>query len=86
MPLARRQDHPLHSRVETNQSSVENGLLQRQQRFWWLSKIMKTDVLIIGGGPGSAATAMFLVRQGIKPIILEQEAFPRYHIGESLTG
>jgi FADH2-dependent halogenase len=47
---------------------------------------MKTDVLIIGGGPGGAATAMFLVRQGIKPIILEQETFPRFHIGESLTG
>jgi len=47
---------------------------------------MKTDVLVIGGGPGGAATAMFLVRQGIKPMILEQEAFPRYHIGESLTG
>jgi 1H-pyrrole-2-carbonyl-[peptidyl-carrier protein] brominase len=47
---------------------------------------MKTDVLIIGGGPGGSATAMFLIRQGIKPIILEQEAFPRYHIGESLTG
>src|SRR5438067_8183961 len=47
---------------------------------------MKTDVLIIGGGPGGAATAMFLVREGIKPVILEQEEFPRYHIGESLTG
>ena len=47
---------------------------------------MKTDVLIIGGGPGGAAAAMFLVRQGIKPIILEQETFPRFHIGESLTG
>src|SRR6266581_1555698 len=47
---------------------------------------MKTDVLISGGGPGGAATAMFLVREGIKPIILEQEAFPRFHIGESNTG
>src|SRR5438876_6382312 len=47
---------------------------------------MKTDVLIIGGGPGGAAAAMFLVRQGIKPIIVEQETFPRFHIGESLTG
>src|SRR5262249_49106733 len=47
---------------------------------------MKTDVLIIGGGPGGAAMAMFLVREGIKPVILEQEEFPRYHIGESLTG
>src|SRR6266496_1090328 len=47
---------------------------------------MKTDVLIIGGGPGGAAAAMFLIREGIKPIILEQEAFPRFHICESNTG
>jgi flavin-dependent dehydrogenase len=47
---------------------------------------MKTDVLIVGGGPGGAATAMFLAREGIKPLILEPESFPRYHIGESLTG
>src|SRR5712691_3589518 len=47
---------------------------------------MKTDVLIVGGGPGGAAAAMFLIREGIKPVILEQEEFPRYHIGESLTG
>src|ERR671923_2403950 len=47
---------------------------------------MKTDVLIIGGGPGGSAMAMFLSREGIKPIILEREAFPRFHIGESMTG
>jgi flavin-dependent dehydrogenase len=47
---------------------------------------MKTDVLIIGGGPAGSASAMFLVRQGIKPVILEAENFPRYHIGESMTG
>ena len=47
---------------------------------------MKTDVLIIGGGPGGAMSAMFLLREGIKPIILEQEEFPRFHIGESMTG
>src|SRR5213596_1858012 len=47
---------------------------------------MKTDVLIIGGGPGGSAMAMFLIREGIKPVILEQEEFPRFHIGESLTG
>jgi len=46
----------------------------------------KTDVLIIGGGPGGTAAAMFLVREGIKPIVLEQETFPRFHIGESMTG
>lgn len=47
---------------------------------------MKTDVAIVGGGPGGAASAMFLIREGIKPLIVEQEVFPRYHIGESLTG
>jgi flavin-dependent dehydrogenase len=47
---------------------------------------MNTDVLIIGGGPGGAAAAMFLLKEGIKPIILEQEEFPRFHIGESMTG
>jgi 1H-pyrrole-2-carbonyl-[peptidyl-carrier protein] brominase len=30
--------------------------------------------------------AMFLAREGIKPVILEQEQFPRFHIGESMTG
>jgi choline dehydrogenase-like flavoprotein len=46
---------------------------------------IKTDVLIIGGGPGGAAAAMFLIREGIKPIVLEQETFPRFYIGESMT-
>jgi len=47
---------------------------------------MKTDVLIVGGGPGGNAAAMFLLKEGIKPIIVEQEEFPRFHIGESMTG
>ncbi len=47
---------------------------------------MKTDVLIVGGGPGGSAAAMFLLKEGVKPIIVEQEEFPRFHIGESMTG
>jgi flavin-dependent dehydrogenase len=47
---------------------------------------MKTDVAILGGGPGGSAMAMFLVEQGINPLIIESEKFPRYHIGESMTG
>ena len=46
----------------------------------------KREVIIIGGGPGGAATALFLIRLGIKPIIVERQSFPRFHIGESLTG
>ena len=47
---------------------------------------MKTDVVIIGGGPGGSASSMFLRQQGINSIIVEKEVFPRYHIGESMTG
>jgi FADH2-dependent halogenase len=46
----------------------------------------KHDVAIIGAGPGGAASALYLLQAGMKPIILEKEPFPRYHIGESLTG
>lgn len=44
------------------------------------------DVVIIGGGPAGAVTALQLLKEGIKPVIVERERFPRYHIGESLTG
>lgn len=46
----------------------------------------KYDVAIVGGGPGGAATALNLLKAGLKPAIIEKEGFPRYHIGESLTG
>jgi flavin-dependent dehydrogenase len=47
---------------------------------------VKTEVVIVGGGPGGAAAAMFLIEEGIKPIIVEKVPFPRYHVGESMTG
>ncbi len=47
---------------------------------------MKAETVIVGGGPGGSAMAMFLLREGIRPVIIERESFPRYHIGESLTG
>ncbi len=47
---------------------------------------MKTQVAIIGGGPGGSTAAMYLLREGITPVIIEKETFPRYHIGESMTG
>ena len=47
---------------------------------------MKVDVAIIGGGPGGSTISMFLAQQGISTAIVEKELFPRYHIGESMTG
>lgn len=46
----------------------------------------KADVLILGGGPAGATAAIRLLAKGITPTIIEREAFPRYHIGESMTG
>jgi flavin-dependent dehydrogenase len=42
------------------------------------------DVVVIGGGPGGAATAGLLAGMGHRVLVIEREKFPRYHIGESL--
>jgi 1H-pyrrole-2-carbonyl-[peptidyl-carrier protein] brominase len=47
---------------------------------------MKRDVVIVGAGPAGSTSSMFLSKEGIRPLIIEQMSFPRYHIGESMTG
>lgn len=42
------------------------------------------DVMVIGGGPGGSATAAFLARHGLDTVLVERDAHPRFHIGESL--
>ncbi|MET0341706.1 MAG: NAD(P)/FAD-dependent oxidoreductase [Polyangiales bacterium] len=42
------------------------------------------DVIIIGAGPGGATAGALLARQGVSVQIVDKEAFPRFHIGESL--
>jgi flavin-dependent dehydrogenase len=42
------------------------------------------DVIIIGAGPGGATAGALLARQGIDVRMLDKDAFPRFHIGESL--
>lgn len=42
------------------------------------------DVAVAGGGPAGAAAAITLARRGRRVVLLEREAFPRFHIGESL--
>jgi flavin-dependent dehydrogenase len=47
---------------------------------------MNIDTVIIGGGPAGTSTAIALNNKGISNIIIEKETFPRFHIGESMTG
>lgn len=47
---------------------------------------MDKNVVIVGGGPAGAACAIELKKSGISPIIVEKAEFPRFHIGESMTG
>jgi flavin-dependent dehydrogenase len=42
------------------------------------------DVLIIGGGPGGSTAAALIADRGKDVVLLEKEAHPRFHIGESL--
>ncbi|AVP99782.1 hydroxylase [Ahniella affigens] len=42
------------------------------------------DVLIAGGGPAGSTIATLLARKGWRVCLCEKDAFPRFHIGESL--
>ncbi len=44
----------------------------------------RTQVLVIGGGPSGSTLSTLLARQGYDVLLLEREAFPRFHVGESL--
>lgn len=43
------------------------------------------DVIVIGGGPAGSTCATMLSRAGRSVLLLEQQVFPRFHIGESIT-
>ena len=44
----------------------------------------RTEVIIVGGGPGGATLAALLRQRGRDVLVLERDAFPRFHVGESL--
>jgi flavin-dependent dehydrogenase len=46
--------------------------------------LQQCDVVVIGGGPAGSTAATLLARGGHKVILLEKDAHPRFHIGESL--
>ena len=44
----------------------------------------KYDCIIVGGGPAGSSAATIVSQAGFDTLLLEREAMPRYHIGESL--
>ncbi|HVT40538.1 MAG TPA: NAD(P)/FAD-dependent oxidoreductase [Gemmatimonadaceae bacterium] len=48
-------------------------------------RVINVDVCVIGGGPAGSVTALRLAKLGHRVGLVERHAFPRYHVGESLT-
>ncbi len=44
----------------------------------------KFDIAIVGSGPAGCTAGILLARKGYRVVLIEREAFPRFHIGESL--
>jgi 1H-pyrrole-2-carbonyl-[peptidyl-carrier protein] brominase len=47
---------------------------------------MKTAVAVVGGGPAGTTAAAYLRRAGVDVTIVEKAEFPRFRVGEAMTG
>jgi uncharacterized protein YegJ (DUF2314 family) len=45
---------------------------------------IECDVVVMGGGPAGSTAATLLAERGHRVVLLEKDAHPRFHIGESL--
>ena len=47
---------------------------------------IETDVLVVGAGPGGAATAYYLARHGVDVTLVDRARFPREKVcGDGIT-
>lgn len=52
-----------------------------------MEPIIRTDVCIIGGGPGGSAAALQLAKRGVHAVLVEKAVFPRDKVcGDALSG
>src|SRR5687768_2231916 len=49
-----------------------------------MTKNFEYDVLVVGGGPAGSCAAARARQHGLRTLVVEKCAFPRFHIGESL--
>ncbi|WP_146517553.1 NAD(P)/FAD-dependent oxidoreductase [Rubripirellula amarantea] len=42
------------------------------------------DVVVVGGGPAGASAAAIVAQGGLSTLLIERDAMPRFHVGESL--
>ncbi|MEO8590317.1 MAG: geranylgeranyl reductase family protein [Flavobacteriales bacterium] len=52
-----------------------------------MDSIIRTDVCIVGGGPGGSAAALRLAKLGVRAVLIEKAVFPRDKVcGDALSG
>ncbi len=49
-----------------------------------MPSVESVDVVVVGGGPAGSTVSTYLARRGYRVMVLEKDAHPRFHIGESL--
>ncbi len=50
-----------------------------------MSKVMtEFNCVVIGAGPADGTVASSVAEKGWRTLLIEREAFPRFHVGESL--